>query len=72
MEDAGPVFVGHAEDVADDGDGKLRAVAVDDIDDVGIAFELIEQDGGGLFDSFTQRRNGSRVNTDDTSLRYFV
>ena len=35
MQDARPVFVGDAEDVADDRDRKLRAVAVDDVDDVG-------------------------------------
>ena len=32
LEDAGPFVVGHADDVADDGDRQLRAVAVDDVD----------------------------------------
>ena len=32
LEDAGPFVVGHPDDVADDGDRQLRAVAVDDVD----------------------------------------
>ena len=60
VQDAWPVFVGDAEDVADDGDRKLRAVAVDDVDDVGVALEFVEQRGRGLLDPLPQCRNGSR------------
>ena len=43
VQDVFPVLLGDAEDVADDGDGELRAVALDDVDDAGIPFEVVER-----------------------------
>ena len=56
MQDARPVLVGDAQDVTDYRDRELRAIAVDDVDDIGVAFELVEQRRRGLFDPLPQRR----------------
>ena len=72
-QDARPVFVGHAEDVADDGDRKLRAVAVDDVDDGGVVASSSSSSVVAVCS--TRSRSAATalvVNTDDTSLRYCV
>ena len=72
LEDAGPVVVRHADDVADDGHGQLRAVRVDDVD--GAADRSVAQpvDQGRLRPVAPRSRSAATalvVNTDDTVLR---
>lgn len=57
FQDARPVRLGHAEDLADDRDGQLRAIASDDVDHAGLAGELLEQVGGRLLDALPQGRD---------------
>ncbi len=54
LQDVPPVLLGHAQDVADDRDRKLRAIPSNDVNDAGFAGQLIQQIGRGLFDPITQ------------------
>ena len=69
LQDAGPRLVGHSEDVADHGDGKLRAVPLHDVDGAGSS---ARSSSSGLAVSCTRSRSAATalvVNTEDTNLR---
>ena len=58
-EDLLAVLIGHAEDVSDHRDRKLRAVALDDVDGAGTVRQIVEQHLGGLFDTVPQCGDGA-------------